>query len=1413
MRPGFIELGRTFLPADERQDEEDAARSSYSHFGVGDSSWDDLLRSRVAVILAEAGSGKSWEVEAQAERSHLPGRPAFLVQLQALAAGSLEDALLPSMVARLRAWRSSRDDGLFFLDSVDESRLLTVEGFQSALRSFARGVGDAIGRARLVITSRVSEWRHAHDRTLVCNALGVHQESGQGGIEDRNRLFRVVVLAPLSNDQAIRLAAASLGDDAGRFAAALTDAYAWDFARRPMDVVPLAQFWAREGRLGTLPEILEGDISRKLLPRDTRDEAAPVSPQRARRGAERLAAASILCGRLSFAVPDDSLPGPVLASALRPQDVLLDWPQAEVGALLGRALFDPAAFGQVRFHHRAVAEYLAAQWLRRLVAEGCPHRRVMSLLMPTVRGRRVLVPSLAGVAAWLCGGPADERWLVRLREGMTEVAPEALISHGDPRLLPLATKRAVLGACMGQGAAGHVFGLDAQQLARLADPGLADDLAAVLSDPGAGEGARRLALRTLWHGRLGQADAALRIAFDTVLDSSQNGDTRSLAMRAVDAAGSNSQRQALSQRLPSSGCDMAMATDAVRLLYPGAMRLTDLLALAGQFPDVPQLGGTGLPDALTEAVELTDDAAISELVQGLVTLVGPTLPSEPAPPGSVPFAWLAEPLSTGLSRLLRRPSLPPGEVALAADALDVAGPLNHIWHRGSRRKVNLQSDSERHAPLRAEFLRRRLATSGGDNPFRWNDAVGWCRADLAVLAGWVTNEQDPERKGRLVRVAAGAWDFPTGRGRLDRAMLLRAARNEPAMAEVNKLLPGPIVLRKRDIEFRLRHEAEWRLTSRLSNIRVKARQWRLWGHLLRHRDVLASGLPNRALAHLAHNWLDEQREGRGSRAASSEFNDVFGLVIKAARRGWKARWRDAQVALPGSSKGIECDLDIGLAGFAVCLEDGLDISTLSHEEACVAARLAARTLHGVPPWFGELGRKQPLAVQQVLEACVRLDWTLEGDAVRHVHIGSWLTRLGLDVRRSVQPLLIELLRQGDPNPDVLRTALEVLLATGPGRQALTLLAPARVAAAEPASPAYGHWLWAWLHADAGALDYLEELSASDADMAETVVVHCASMLYSTRDRGDEAAPSPAFETVHGLARLVSLLHRHVRPDQDVRHERGSYTPTLRDDIQQVRDTLLQKLAQRPEPEVYGVLQGLRSHPAMQGRLEWLRRLVAGRLEKEAEQPWLVQDVLAFEREHEAMPRSAEALYRLGLARLDDLKGDVEHHMFSTRGELDGSEGEEALQLWTAGKLSGASRGRYACAREPQTDRGKRPDVQLSVPGLPPVPVELKWAHDWSYSQLRHALEHQVVELYLHGPGLRHGILVLANGRKSNGQPRQEWRPDNRPGLSFTELVKDLQDVALAILERAERLDGLAVVGIDFTSNGVAAGLTGNGGAK
>ena len=58
------------------------------------------------------------------------------------------------------------------------------------------------------------------------------------------------------------------------------------------------------------------------------------------------------------------------ADALDTSKYLKDWDATERSALLRRALFDPATYGRVRFHHRSVQEYLAAYRLKRLKEKG-----------------------------------------------------------------------------------------------------------------------------------------------------------------------------------------------------------------------------------------------------------------------------------------------------------------------------------------------------------------------------------------------------------------------------------------------------------------------------------------------------------------------------------------------------------------------------------------------------------------------------------------------------------------------------------------------------------------------------------------------------------------------------------------------------------------------------------------------------------------------------------------------------------------------------------------------------------------------------------------------------------------------------------------------------------------------------------
>jgi hypothetical protein len=133
-----------------------------------------------------------------------------------------------------------------------------------------------------------------------------------------------------------------------------------------------------------------------------------------------------------------------------------------VAALLSRPLFDSASYGQIRSHHRRVFEYLAAQWIRRRMAAGCPTRALEQLLFddgPRIPApRRTLIP----VIAWLCNG--NDRWNDAVRSRVQRGAPEILLEYGDAEALPLEFKRALLTAWIERNRAARRSGLATRQM-------------------------------------------------------------------------------------------------------------------------------------------------------------------------------------------------------------------------------------------------------------------------------------------------------------------------------------------------------------------------------------------------------------------------------------------------------------------------------------------------------------------------------------------------------------------------------------------------------------------------------------------------------------------------------------------------------------------------------------------------------------------------------------------------------------------------------------------------------------------------------------------------------------------------------------------------------------------------------------
>src|SRR5262249_6162152 len=152
--------------------------------------------------------------------------------------------------ALFRTWQRSDVRAVFFLDSIDEAKLVRVEDFYVALKRFANAIEAWRTRASIVVSARPNAGLPQRDRFEILatlgaplngsNMVGPKPQDGHFTVTRRSRAkgdddpILIVRMQPLDRDRVLRLAEARIGkDDTNSFAAALDAAYAWDFARRP----------------------------------------------------------------------------------------------------------------------------------------------------------------------------------------------------------------------------------------------------------------------------------------------------------------------------------------------------------------------------------------------------------------------------------------------------------------------------------------------------------------------------------------------------------------------------------------------------------------------------------------------------------------------------------------------------------------------------------------------------------------------------------------------------------------------------------------------------------------------------------------------------------------------------------------------------------------------------------------------------------------------------------------------------------------------------------------------------------------------------------------------------------------------------------------------------------------------------
>lgn len=257
--------------------------------------------------------------------------------------------------------------------------------------------------------------------------------------------------------------------DTAAFIAEIHKQNASTFARRPLDLSELVATWISSGRLGTRAQQHEANATAKLKDDPDRADRSVLSDARARLGAERLALALALTRTRTIRSPEQALDIERAEGVLDPSKVLPDWAEDEQQAILRRALFDPATYGRVRFHHRSVQEYLAACRLKALRDKGMSVKALFRFLFAERYGVAVVIPSMRAISAWLALWDEDVRAELMARE------PEILLSNGDPETLSVSARVALLRAFAASYGEGGWPGIKIpiEEARRLAHPELA----------------------------------------------------------------------------------------------------------------------------------------------------------------------------------------------------------------------------------------------------------------------------------------------------------------------------------------------------------------------------------------------------------------------------------------------------------------------------------------------------------------------------------------------------------------------------------------------------------------------------------------------------------------------------------------------------------------------------------------------------------------------------------------------------------------------------------------------------------------------------------------------------------------------------------------------------------------------------
>jgi hypothetical protein len=1061
----IIELNREFFEWSEGQRSDPESRfwlrSAYDAL-----IWEQLLAKRRVVILAEAGSGKTEEMQAQARALTQAGRFAFYATVEDVGLAGLEEALSRADRVRFTAWRDSDQPAWFFIDSVDEAKLNRVR-LETALRRIADGIEGAARRAHIILSGRHTDWEFQRDLKRLNEQLPIPTEQVVPPAPDANELLirtirherrqesppapesaSVVAMQALDPDR-VRLFATAKGlPDVDTFIRQIEAGNLWSFARRPLDLDWLVQFWRKHRRLGSLTEMLETSLSECVKePNPDRTRSDTLEAGRGLHALERIGAALVFGRTSTIAIPDSELTLSRENPPLELAKVLPDWSERDRISLMTRAVFDLATFGRVRLHNdnqAVVRAYLAARWLRRLHDGELSQSQLFDLLFADTYGVKVIRPSMRETVAWLA------LWDEGVAAEVVAREPWVLLTAGDPASLPVALRQTLLSDLVRQIAERdeRLPLLDRDSLKRFSKPDLAPTIRRCWAAYSAHAEARDLLLRLIALGELADCMDLAEVAFAP--DQSRH--DQLFAGWALMAAGDAQMKRRYAEfiRVHRARLPRAVVWDAIKGLFPLYLGVDDFLAILALIDVTERDGGLGLdwegPDLVAK---LSAPAEVQRLLSGLLDQLGGNVGRFGELPNEREKAYF--PIIGAAAYRLVVDSPEHEAPTLAIDAALRIGE-DHRNVRTSRKAVGDLRAELRRTPARRRLAFWRAAARLTGHPVLRGRAVelpwemgllGW-PSDLTaedldwLLADGPTRTAENERR-LAINTALQLWHM-TGSSPAVLARIESVAREDAAMMQA--YVAGTQPRRKTAREIASERELE-SVRRRAAVERGKMDQsWidfiadlKAKPHLLRElRSTTAEGADRRlfALWELLRAAQDDTQHYAIKSIEALE--PIIGQELATAvQDGLSDHWRAWRPTLksarqPDKRNQISTLDCMGIAGISIEANSRPTwAERLSSEEARLAASYATLEINGFPDWLTALALAKPQEVAAVLIGEIVAELQDPDPQTRRETLED-VARAAPAVQELMAPsLLVELECRPDLPPPALRPMLELLV--------------------------------------------------------------------------------------------------------------------------------------------------------------------------------------------------------------------------------------------------------------------------------------------------------------------------------------------------------------------------------------------------